>query len=90
VEDSRNVLVGAKALTGLAGSWGRAPYKEKIVKMVNEKESKGMYLEIERRVKVLIIFMKGTLLHIMIALMFSEMVKTSLNYLFSRKFVRPQ
>jgi len=37
-----------------------------------------------------IIFMKGTLLHIMIALVFSEMVKTSLNYLFSRKFVKPQ
>ena len=51
VEDGWNILVGAKALTGLAGSWGRAPYKEKIVKMVNEKESKGMYLEIERRVK---------------------------------------
>ena len=39
---------------------------------------------------LLIIFMKGTLLHIMIALVFSEMVKTSLNYLFSRKFVKPQ
>ena len=37
-----------------------------------------------------IIFMKGTLLHIMIALVFSEMVKTTLNYLFSRKFVKPQ
>jgi len=39
---------------------------------------------------LLIIFMKGTLLHIMIALVFAEMVKTSLNYLFSRKFVKPQ
>jgi len=39
---------------------------------------------------LLIIFVKGTLLHIMVALVFSEMVKTSLNYLFSRKFVKPQ
>jgi len=37
---------------------------------------------------LLIIFIKGTLLHIMIALVFSEMVKTLLSYLFSRKFVR--
>jgi len=34
-----------------------------------------------------IIFAKGTLLHIMIALVLSEMVKTLLNYSFSRKFV---
>jgi len=39
---------------------------------------------------LLIIFMKGTLLHIMIALVFSEMMKTLLSYLFSRKFVRPR
>jgi len=39
---------------------------------------------------LLIIFMKGTLLHIMIALVFSEMVKTLLSYSFSRKFVRPR
>jgi len=37
-----------------------------------------------------IIFAKGTLLHIMIALVLSEMVKTLLNYSFSRKFVTPQ
>jgi len=37
-----------------------------------------------------IVFTKGTLLHIMIALVFSEMVKTLLSYLFSRKFVRPR
>ena len=37
-----------------------------------------------------IIFAKGTLLHIMIALIFSEMVKTLISYSFSRKFVKPQ
>jgi len=37
-----------------------------------------------------IIFSKGSLTHIMIALVFSEMVKTSLNYVFSKKFVKPQ
>jgi len=37
-----------------------------------------------------IIFVKGTLMHIIVALVFSEMVKTSLCRLFSRKFVRPQ
>ncbi|RLJ03958.1 MAG: hypothetical protein DRP08_02680, partial [Candidatus Aenigmatarchaeota archaeon] len=37
-----------------------------------------------------IIFARGTLLHIIIALVFSEMVKTLLNYGFSRKFVKPQ
>jgi len=35
-----------------------------------------------------IIIAKGTLLHIMIALVFSETIKTLLNYSFSRKFVR--
>ena len=37
-----------------------------------------------------IIFSHGTLMQVMIALVFSEMVKTSLSNLFSRKFVRPQ
>lgn len=37
-----------------------------------------------------IIFSRGTLMHIMIALVFSEMVKTLLSYSFSRKFVRPR
>jgi O-antigen/teichoic acid export membrane protein len=37
-----------------------------------------------------IIFSHGTLIDIMIALVFSESIKTLLNYLFSRKFVRPQ
>lgn len=37
-----------------------------------------------------IIFSQGTLMQVMIALVFSEMVKTSLSYIFSRKFVRPQ
>ncbi len=37
-----------------------------------------------------IIFAGGTLLHIIIALVFSEMVKTLLNYRFSRKFVKPR
>jgi len=37
-----------------------------------------------------IIFARGTLLHIIIALVFSEMVKTLLNYGFSRKFVKPR
>ena len=49
IEDKWNILVGAKALTGLAvnpyrvfgvvgrnPTWGRALYKDKIVKMVNE------------------------------------------------------
>jgi len=38
LEDGWNVLVGAKSLTGLEGSWVGAPYKEKIVKVVNEFE----------------------------------------------------
>jgi len=38
----------------------------------------------------LIILTKGTLLHIISALVFSEMVKMILNYIFSRKFVRPR
>jgi O-antigen/teichoic acid export membrane protein len=37
-----------------------------------------------------IIFANGTLMQVMIALVFSEAVKTLLNYSFSRKFVRPQ
>ena len=37
-----------------------------------------------------IIFSHGTLIDIMIALVFSESIKTLLNYSFSRKFVRPQ
>ena len=37
-----------------------------------------------------IIFSQGTLLQIIIALVFSEMVKTLLSYSFSRKFVRPR
>ena len=37
-----------------------------------------------------IIFARGTLMHIIIALVFSEMVKALLNYGFSRKFVKPQ
>jgi len=37
-----------------------------------------------------IIFAKGTLMQIIIALVFSEMVKTLISYCFSRKFVRPQ
>jgi len=36
-----------------------------------------------------IIFSHGTLMHIMIVLVFSEGIKTLLSYLFSRKFVRP-
>jgi O-antigen/teichoic acid export membrane protein len=37
-----------------------------------------------------IIFSHGTLLQVIIALVFSEMVKTLLSYAFSRKFVRPR
>jgi O-antigen/teichoic acid export membrane protein len=37
-----------------------------------------------------IIFSHGTLMQVIIALVFSEMVKTLLSYLFSRKFVRPR
>ena len=37
-----------------------------------------------------IIFCGGTLMQVMMALVFSEMAKTILNYSFSRKFVRPQ
>ena len=37
-----------------------------------------------------IIFSHGTLMQVIIALVFSEMVKTLINYSFSRKFVRPQ
>jgi O-antigen/teichoic acid export membrane protein len=37
-----------------------------------------------------IIFSNGTLMQVMIVLVFSEMVKTLLSYAFSRKFVRPQ
>ena len=37
-----------------------------------------------------IIFSHGTLMQVIIALVFSEMVKTLINYLFSRKFVRPR
>jgi len=37
-----------------------------------------------------IIFSHGTLMHIMVALVFSEMVKTLINFLFSRRFVRPR
>lgn len=37
-----------------------------------------------------VIFSHGTLMHIMIALVFSEMVKTLISYLFSRKFVKPR
>ncbi|MDY6894127.1 MAG: flippase [Thermotogota bacterium] len=37
-----------------------------------------------------IIYSNGTLMQIMIVLVFSEGVKTLLNYLFSRKFVRPK
>ena len=37
-----------------------------------------------------IIFSHGTLIHIMIVLVFSEGIKTLLSYLFSRKFVRPR
>jgi O-antigen/teichoic acid export membrane protein len=36
-----------------------------------------------------IVFSHGTLMHIMIVLVFSEGIKTLLSYLFSRKFVRP-
>jgi len=36
-----------------------------------------------------IIFSHGTLVHVMIALVFSEGIKTLLSYSFSRKFVRP-
>ena len=39
---------------------------------------------------LLIIFSKGTLMQVMVALVFSEMVKTLLNYSFSRKFVKPR
>ena len=39
---------------------------------------------------VWIIFANGTLMQVMIALVISEMVKTLLNYLFSKKFVRPR
>ncbi|RLI54126.1 MAG: hypothetical protein DRP09_13890 [Candidatus Thorarchaeota archaeon] len=39
---------------------------------------------------LLIIFSHGTLLQIILAIVFSEMVKTLLNYLFSRKLVRPR
>jgi len=37
-----------------------------------------------------IIFSHGTLMQVMIVMVFSEMVKTLINFLFSRKFVRPQ
>ena len=37
-----------------------------------------------------IIFSHGTLMHIMVALVFSEMAKTLINFLFSRRFVRPR
>ena len=37
-----------------------------------------------------IIFSHGTLTQVMIVLVFSEMVRTLVSYLFSRKFVRPQ
>ena len=37
-----------------------------------------------------IIFSQGTLMHVIIALVFSEMVKTLISYSFSRKFVRPR
>jgi len=37
-----------------------------------------------------IIFSHGTLMEVFIVLVFSEMVKTLLSYLFSRKFVRPR
>ena len=37
-----------------------------------------------------IIFSKGTLMHIIIALVFSEMVRMLLNYLFSKRFIRPK
>ena len=37
-----------------------------------------------------IIFSHGTLMQVMIALVFSEMVKTLISYLFSRKLVRPR
>jgi O-antigen/teichoic acid export membrane protein len=37
-----------------------------------------------------IIFSHGTLMQVIIALVFSEMVKTLINYSFSRKFVRPR
>ena len=37
-----------------------------------------------------IIFSHGTLMQVIIALVFSEMVKTLISYLFSRKFVRPR
>jgi len=37
-----------------------------------------------------IIFSHGTLMQVMIVLVLSEMVKTSLSYIFSRKFVKPQ
>ena len=37
-----------------------------------------------------IVLVRGTLMQVMIALVFSEMVKTLINYSFSRKFVRPR
>jgi O-antigen/teichoic acid export membrane protein len=37
-----------------------------------------------------IIFSHGTLKQVIIALLFSEMVRTSLSYIFSRKFVKPR
>ena len=37
-----------------------------------------------------IIFSHGTLMQVMIVLVFSEMIKTLISYLFSRKLVRPQ
>lgn len=38
----------------------------------------------------IIFVLQGTLTQIILVLVFSEMVKTSLNYLFSRKFVKPR
>ncbi len=53
-----------------------------IVKLIFKFLSAGLILWI--------IFIHGTLIQVMIALVFSEMIKTSLSYIFSRKFVRPR
>jgi O-antigen/teichoic acid export membrane protein len=60
------------------------------LKMVYKEIAKLAFKVLSATLILWIIFSQGSLIQVIIALVFSEMVKTLICYLFSRKFVRPR
>lgn len=90
VDTTTYVYIAAFSLLFISFSGFYATIFQANLKMEYREIAKLAFKIISATLIIWIILSHGTLMQVMMVLLFSEMVKTLLSYIFSRKFVRPR